>query len=157
MSEQSLADYADKLNEIHRGTFVEHIGLTIVEATRERVVGELSLQPQHTQPYGLAHGGLYCAIAETLCSSGAALFAADNDQSTVGLENTTSFLRATRAGGRLRGVAKRLAGGRRTQVWECQVIDDDDRVIASGRVRLLNIDKGSSVRGQTLDEKRPGP
>ena len=155
MTNQSLADYADKLNEIHRGTFVEHIGLTIVEATRERVVGELTLQSEHTQPYGLAHGGLYCTIAETLCSSGAAIFAADNDQSTVGLENSTSFLRATRAGGRLRGIATRLAGGRRTQVWECDIVDDDERVIASGRVRLLNINKGSAVRGETLRERRP--
>ena len=30
MTNDSLVDYAEKLNEIHRGTFVEHIGLTIV-------------------------------------------------------------------------------------------------------------------------------
>jgi len=150
-----LTNHADRLNTIHEGTFVEHIGLTMTLATTERVEAELTLGPEHTQPYGLAHGGLYCTIVETLCSVGAAIVAMPNNQATVGLENSTSFLRGTRAGGRIRGVAKRLAGGRRTQVWECDILDDDDRVIASGRVRMLNIDKGGAVGGKTLETKTP--
>ncbi len=147
-------DYAANLNRL-KGGFVEHIGLTFTRATADVVEGQVVLDAHHTQPYGLAHGGLYCTIIETLCSSGAAIRAMPRHQSTVGLENTTSFLRATRAGGRIRGIAKRLAGGRRTQVWECDIVDDDDRVIASGRVRLLNIDRGDAVGGEALAVTRP--
>jgi acyl-coenzyme A thioesterase PaaI-like protein len=43
--------------------------------------------------------------------------------------------------------------GRKTQVWTAQVVDEEGRVVATGRVRLLCLDKdevlaGEQVRGQ---------
>jgi uncharacterized protein (TIGR00369 family) len=54
----------------------------------------------------------------------------------VGLENTTSFIRAVRSG-RLRAVARPVTRGRTTQVWEAWIRDEDERLVAQGRVRLL--------------------
>lgn len=146
-------DYASNLNRLRSG-FVQLIGLNFTSATAKKVEAEIVLGPQHAQPYGLVHGGLYCAIIESLCSSGAAIRAMEHDQTTVGLENTTTFMRATRSG-RIRGIATPMAGGRRTQVWQCDILDDDDRIVSSGRVRLLNINKGDAVSGKALDISRP--
>ena len=77
----------------------------------------------------------------------------------VGLENNTSFIRAVRAGVRLRAIATPLTRGRRTQVWEARVIDEEDRLVATGRVRLLCLDNdqalaGEQVKGVLHPEKR---
>jgi uncharacterized protein (TIGR00369 family) len=141
-------DIVDRLNAM-RGGFNLTLGLRFVAASYDEVVGELEVGAHLHQPYGLVHGGVYAALIETLASTGAALRAMAAGQHAVGLENATSFLRAAR-GGRLRGRAVPLAGGRRTQVWEGTVRDAEDRLLASGRVRLLCLDGGAAVAGQTV-------
>jgi uncharacterized protein (TIGR00369 family) len=68
-------------------------------------------------------------------------------QTVVGLENHTSFLRAVRSG-RLRAVALPLTRGRRTQVWEATVTDEEGRIAATGRVRLMCLDEGTVLAGE---------
>ena len=68
----------------------------------------------------------------------------------VGLENHTSFIRAVR-GGRVRVTATPLTRGRRSQVWEATARDDQGRIISTGRVRLICLDPGSEVGGQTVE------
>ncbi len=63
----------------------------------------------------------------------------------VGLENHTSFLRAVREG-KLTATARPVVRGRRTQVWEAEVRDDEDRLVATGRVRLLCLEQGESTK-----------
>ena len=54
----------------------------------------------------------------------------------VGLENSTSFIRAVRSG-RLHAVARPVTRGRTTQVWEAWIRDEEEKLVAQGRVRLL--------------------
>ena len=138
MSDQGAQDDSELLNRSPDG-WAKANGLRIVSATRDEVVAELTLAPKHLQAYGIVHGGMHCAIIETVASIGAALDAIAYGKNVVGLENHTSFLRAVREG-TLRAVARPLTRGRRTQVWEANVHDDAGRVVASGRVRLLVID-----------------
>lgn len=133
----------------HRGGFNESLGLLFVAASDEEVVAELELTKQHTQPYGIIHGGVYCAVIETVCSTGAALSALSRNQTVVGLENNTSFIRAAR-GGRVTIRATPVTRGRKSQVWSAEVTDEDDRVVATGRVRLLCLDGGQVLAGETI-------
>lgn len=137
----------DGLNEI-RGGFNELIGLRFVSASLDEVVAELELGPTHQQPYGLVHGGVYSSMVETLASVGAALNLNAVGRHAVGLDNHTSFLRAVRSG-TLVGRALPLARGRRTQVWEVN-ITHEGQLVASGRVRLLGIEQGTSVAGEVV-------
>jgi uncharacterized protein (TIGR00369 family) len=74
-------------------------------------------------------------------------------KSAVGLENHTSFIRACREG-RLRAAAVPLTRGSRSQLWEVTIRDDGDRVVATGRVRVLVLDSDSNVAGGTLEIQR---
>jgi uncharacterized protein (TIGR00369 family) len=89
-------------------------------------------------------------VIETLASIGAFLFAQQRDQHVVGLENHTSFIRAVRAGAKLHAVATPITRGRQTQVWEARVLDEEDRVVATGRVRLLCLDADQSLAGEQV-------
>ena len=147
----SPTDLATMLNA-RRGGFNELIGLTFTSATLEKVEATLELGPQHTQPYGIVHGGLYATIIETLCSTGAAIHVFSSGKGVVGLENQTSFLRASR-GGTLRANATPLKTGRSSHVWRAEVRDDQGRVLATGQVRLMVLDEGSKVAGEAV---KPG-
>jgi uncharacterized protein (TIGR00369 family) len=86
------------------------------------------------------HGGVHCGVVETLASVGAAVVALPRGQRVVGLENSTSFVRAV-SSGKLHAVARPVHRGRTTQVWEAWIRDEQDRLVAQGRVRLLCLDE----------------
>lgn len=144
-------DIVEALNQ-RRGGFNTLIGLRFVSVSYDEVVGELDVGEQHHQPYGLIHGGVYTAIIETLASVGAAMHVIPFGHHTVGLENSTSFLRAVRSGV-IRGTAIPLARGRRSHVWQVSIHDDGGRLAATGRVRMLVLEPGASVAGEVVTPK----
>ncbi|XXY52258.1 PaaI family thioesterase [Sorangium sp. So ce269] len=150
MAEGDPEDFAAALNAAGIDGWINAMGLRLVRATRDEVEAELDIGPQHRQAYGVVHGGVHAGIVETLASIGAALHALPEGRSVVGIENHTSFLRAVRSG-RLRAVARPLDRGRRTQVWEASVHDEEGRLCATGRVRLLVLEPDAVLAGQ-----RPG-
>ena len=144
-------DLAPMLNTMRDG-WCTAMDLRFVRATRDEVVAEWAVAPQHLQAYGIVHGGVYSGVIETVASVGAALDAMTRGQSAVGLENHTSFLHAVREG-TLRAVARPLSRGRRTQVWEVAISDEGGRTVATGRVRMLCLEEGSRVAGENVAVK----
>ena len=142
-------DFAQQLNDIHEG-WVDAMGMTITHATKDEVRAELTVGPQHLQGYGIVHGGVHCGVVEALSSMGAYLFARERGQHVVGLENNTSFIRAVRAGSKLHAVATPITRGRQTQVWQAQVFDEEERLVATGRVRLLCISEAQQLAGEQV-------
>jgi 1,4-dihydroxy-2-naphthoyl-CoA hydrolase len=131
------------------GGFDGAMGLRLVSATRDEVVAEYEVDERHRQPYGIVHGGVHCGAVETVCSTGAALDAMARGQAVVGLENHTSFVRAVRAG-RVRVTGRPITRGRRSQLWEAVARDEQGRVVASGRVRLLCLEPGTELAGEPV-------
>ena len=119
------------------GGFAERCGMTITEATGDRVVLAWEVTPPLHQPYGIAHGGVYCTAVETAASIGAALWFADRGK-VVGVSNTTDFLRAV-GDGRLTAVATPVHRGRSQQLWTVEITDEQSRLVARGQVRLQNL------------------
>ncbi|MFM7203097.1 MAG: PaaI family thioesterase [Myxococcota bacterium] len=128
--------------------WVKAMNVEFTSASPQEVVAELSVGPQHKQPLGLVHGGVYAGIIETVASVGASIHVFDRGCFAVGLENHTSFLHATREG-HLRAVGRPLQTGRQSHVWEVNVYDDSSRIAATGRVRLMIIESGRSLAGRS--------
>jgi 1,4-dihydroxy-2-naphthoyl-CoA hydrolase len=115
-------------------------GITILSASTDEVTCEWNVTEKQLQGYGIVHGGVHCAVIESLASIGAALVAGPRGQNVAGLENSTSFIRAVRSG-KLHGVARPVTRGRSTQVWEAFIRDSEGQLVAQGRVRLLCFDQ----------------
>jgi uncharacterized protein (TIGR00369 family) len=145
-------DYSELLKSAMRDGWMGAMGLEVVRATRDEVVAELTVGPAHLQAYGIVHGGVHAGVIETIASIGAAIHALPEGRSVVGLENHTSFLRAVR-GGKLRAVAKPLTRGRRSHVWEGSVYDEEGKLAATGRVRLLVLEPEAEVAGEKAGMK----
>ena len=130
--------------------FDAFLGLELVEVTAERVVARLVLRDEHLQPYGLVHGGVYCAMAETVASYGAVTaireMTGEEDAGSVGQSNQTDFLASAR-GGTLTATATPVHAGRSVQLWRIGITDDAGRLVAESRVRMFNVGVGRVTRG----------
>ena len=125
-----------------RPTYVTFTGLELTDASVDHAEGRLEITPNHHQPYGAVHGGVYCMMIETLASTGAALWAMENGMGgAMGLSNKTDFLRATTEGVLL-GRATPIHRGRTQQLWQVDITrDTDGKLVAQGQVRLQNVDQ----------------
>ena len=117
---------------------MEAAGLVLDKVETSHVTGWIDLGPEHHQPWGLVHGGVYTTAIESAASIGASTAAHEHGLVAVGVNNNTNFLRSMTEG-RVSVDARAIQQGRTQQLWEVRVTDNDDRVIASGQVRLQNI------------------
>jgi 1,4-dihydroxy-2-naphthoyl-CoA hydrolase len=115
-------------------TLVSRMGISLVEASAERVVATMPVAG-NTQPLGLLHGGASCVLAETLGSVGSALHAGPG-RITVGTEINATHHRAA-ASGEVTGVATRLHGGRTMTSYEIVISDDQGRRVCTARLSCL--------------------
>ncbi|MER7444305.1 PaaI family thioesterase [Micromonospora avicenniae] len=119
------------------GGFVALLGLKFDEVSGDRVVIRWQVRPELHQPFGIQHGGVYCSVVETAASVGAAVWLADRG-TVVGVSNQTDFLRAVRDG-ELTAVGTPIHRGRSQQLWQVEITDGDERLVARGQVRLQNL------------------
>jgi uncharacterized protein (TIGR00369 family) len=116
------------------------IGLRWDRLSRTR--GEAHLDPTEAlhQPAGIVHGGVWCAVVESMASVCGAMSVLADGLVCVGSHNATDFLRP-HSKGRVRGVATPVQVGRTQQLWLVELHrESDGKAIARGQVRLANID-----------------
>jgi 1,4-dihydroxy-2-naphthoyl-CoA hydrolase len=118
--------------------FVAAMGFRTGEASGTRVTGTAELGPDQHTPWGVVHGGVYCAIVETAASIGASSAVQEHGQFAVGVNNSTDFIRSMTAG-RVDVVAEPVQQGRTQQLWQVTLTREDGKLVAQGRVRLQNI------------------
>jgi 1,4-dihydroxy-2-naphthoyl-CoA hydrolase len=116
------------------GPLAERMGIKILEATPERVVGTMPVDG-NTQPFGLLHGGATLVLAETLGSLGAHL-AAGAGRTAVGIEISGSHHRGAR-GGLVTGVATAISLGKTLASFEIVLTDEAGKKICTSRLTCL--------------------
>ncbi len=114
-------------------TLPTRMGITLTEATPERVVGTMPVEG-NTQPYGLLHGGASCVLAETLGSIGAAMHAARvHGGIAVGVDINATHHASARSG-LVTGVAMPLRLGSSIASYEIVVTDESGERICTARL-----------------------
>lgn len=113
-------------------TLLTTLGIEFVETTKERVVARMPVGPKVHQPFGLLHGGASVALAETVASTGAWLNCDQAREHVVGIEINANHLRAKRDGW-VTATATPVHVGRRTQVWEIRIEDEQGKAVCVSR------------------------
>ena len=89
-----MTDFLEVIRERGSGALDKKIGIQIVEASPNRLVGTMPVEG-NTQPIGLLHGGANVVLAESLGSIGTQLHAGPNRR-IVGVDiNATHHKSAT--------------------------------------------------------------
>lgn len=116
------------------GVLGDRMGVRIVEASAERVVGTMPVEG-NTQPYGLLHGGASAVLAETLGSIGSMLHGGST-KLAVGVDLNCTHHRGVRSG-LVTGVATPVHRGRTTATYEIVVSDEAGRRVCSARLTCV--------------------
>lgn len=116
----------------------EFLGIEFMQMEPERVVATMPVDGRHHQPFGFLHGGVNVLLAETVASSGGYLNCRPG-QMVFGLEINANHIRSKRAGEvRATGVPLHLGG--RTQVWQIEIRDEQERLISVARCTLAVVE-----------------
>ena len=105
------------------------MGISVTVAEPERVVAEMTIREELCTLGKIAHGGAIMAFADTVGAIGTMVNLREG-QGTTTLESKTNFFAGSPIGTRLIAEATPLHRGRRTQVWETRISNEQGRLVA---------------------------
>ena len=108
--------------------FSDLMGLEILERSKERVIGRLTVRDELCTAGGILHGGAFMAFADALGAIGAVMNLEGGARTTT-LESKTNFLGSARAGDTVEGEATPLHIGRRSSVWQTRITSADGKLL----------------------------
>ena len=122
-------------HSIPMGGFDTLYGLELLEITPQLVRAQVVVEDRHKQPFGLVHGGLLAAMAETMASVGTLVEVVQQGNAAMGMSNSTTFMRPI-VEGTIHARAERRHKGRTTWIWDVELCDDAGRVCAVSRMTI---------------------
>jgi 1,4-dihydroxy-2-naphthoyl-CoA hydrolase len=121
------------------------LGIELTTLTPEKVVATMPVDDRTRQTFGILHGGASAALAETVASLGAVQNIDSETQAAVGLELNANHIRA-KTEGTVTATATPLHRGRRTQVWDIRIEDEEGRLICASRCTMAIIQKDDGAQ-----------
>lgn len=135
----SSATVAD-LNALSENTIAQQIGIVFTLIGDDRLEATMPVDHRTHQPMGLLHGGASVTLAETLGSVAAMLCIDMSRQFGVGLEINANHIRGVKQG-LVKGVARPLHIGKKTQVWEIRISNEAEELVCISRITIAILDK----------------
>jgi uncharacterized protein (TIGR00369 family) len=110
--------------------FSKLMGVRVIEASRDRVTGELDVRPDLCTAGGILHGGAIMAFADALGAIGGFLNLPEGSAGTTTIESKTNFLGAAPEGGMVTAETTPVSIGRRLSVWQTHIRRSDGKSVA---------------------------
>ena len=117
------------VNEICKNTLMETLKIEYVDVGENFLQARMPVNKRVYQPDGILHGGATAALAESVGS--AAVFVLNKNPKAVvrGIEITANHLKSI-SKGFVYAKAKPINTGKRIQLWEIRVTDEDENLIS---------------------------
>ena len=109
--------------------FAVLMGVTFVEAEKDRVVATMTVREDLCTMGHIIHGGAIMALADTV-GAAATVINLPEGAGTTTIESKTNFVGPAPAGTVVRATAIPIHRGRRTQVWQTRLETDAGRLVA---------------------------
>ena len=114
------------------------MGIRFEYLSKDCVTASLEVSPAVHQPFGILHGGVSVALAETVASVAAWLQVDERTQYVVGMEINANHLTAVRSG-RIIATATPIKRGKTIQVWDVSIDHEDQRKVCHSRCTLMTL------------------
>ena len=129
-----MSDFLEAILKRGIGALDKKMGIEIIEASPERLVGTMPVEG-NTQPIGLLHGGANVVLAESLGSIGTQLHAG-SDRKIVGIDiNATHHKSATT--GVVSAVATAISLGKTICSYQVEITNDKGERTCTARITCL--------------------
>src|SRR5512147_2607458 len=113
----------EQLNARSEGYLPGLMGIEFLSMESGRLTSRLPIRPELLAPNGYLHAAVVIALADTTCGYGTFTDLPTGANNFTTIELKSNFLGTARDGG-IACVARRVHGGRTTQVWDGEVTDD---------------------------------
>ena len=133
-------DALKRINTFQDNTMTEQIGIEITDFGDDFICGKMPVDHRTVQPFGLLHGGASATLAETLGSIAGGLKVDRELQTVVGVEINCNHLRSAKNGW-VYGKATPVKIGRKIQVWNIEIKNDDEKLVCVSRLTLAVVNK----------------
>ena len=133
-------DALKRINTFQNNTMTEKIGIEITDFGDDFICGRMPVDHRTVQPFGLLHGGASATLAETLGSIAGGLKVDRELQTVVGVEINCNHLRSAKNGW-VYGKATPVKIGRKIQVWNIEIKNDDEKLVCVSRLTLAVVNK----------------
>ena len=118
-----------RLQKLIEPLFPGLMGVRVLEAAPERVVGSMQVRPDLCTGGGILHGGAYMAFADTLGAIGTIVNLPPNTRTTT-TDSSTKFIAAAKVNTTVTGESIALHRGRTTMVWQTSIRNADGKLCA---------------------------
>jgi 1,4-dihydroxy-2-naphthoyl-CoA hydrolase len=130
----------EDLNKLSVNTMGEQIGIKFTGIGDDFLEATMPVDKRTHQPFGLLHGGASVALAETLGSMAAACCLDLTKQFCVGLDINANHVRGVKEGF-VTGITKPVHIGKKTQVWEIRITNQQNELVCISRITMAVLDK----------------
>ena len=130
----------EMLNKLSPNTMTEHLGIVFTKIGDDSIEATMPVDHRTHQPMGLLHGGASVVLAETLGSVAATCCVDMSKQYCVGLEINANHIKSVREGF-VTGTTRPIHIGKRTQVWEIKITNEQQELVCVSRITMAVIDR----------------
>ncbi len=130
----------ESLNAMSANTMVAHLGIVFTRIGDDFIEATMQVDHRTHQPLGLLHGGASVTLAETLGSVAAYCCVDQQTQYCVGLDINANHVRSIKSGS-VTGRTTPIHIGKRTQVWEIRITNEQGELLCISRITMAVIDK----------------
>ena len=131
---ENIPNYLELIRERGSGALDKKMGIEILEASPERLVGRMPVEG-NTQPIGLLHGGANIVLAESLGSIGTQLNAGPNRR-IVGVDINATHHKSAMSG-YVTGIATAVSIGKTLCVYEVVITNEQGQRTCSARITCM--------------------
>ena len=124
----------EQLNEMGKNCAIGHLGIEISAYGENWIEAKMPVDHRTTQPFGLLHGGVSVALAETIGSL-AGFLCIEEGQSALGLDINANHLRPVKQGVVI-AKAMPISLSKNIHVWQIDIRDEQDKLCCVSRLTL---------------------
>ena len=120
MAENSAAEFIER----QEGMLPGEMALHWEEVAKGRAVGRFVVARRHMAPNGYLHAASVIALADTACGYGCVASLPEGAGGFTTIELKANYLGTGREGDTVGCTARLVHGGRTTQVWDAEVVNE---------------------------------
>ena len=130
----------EKINRSIQDTMITTIGIEITDVCEDFVSGKMPVDQRTIQNYGILHGGASVVLAESLGSIAGSMLIDSEKELVMGISINANHLKVVQKGW-VYGKATSIKIGKKIQVWEIRISDEEKNLVCVSRLTLVVVKK----------------
>ena len=123
------------------GCLPNSFGIQFSEVGDNFLKASLTIDDRHLRPGGIANGGVFLILLETVGSAASSCAIDFEKKNTLGINVTANHLKVAHKGDCITATAKPIHLGRSTHLWEVNIENQKKELISTGRITMMIMNK----------------